>query len=85
MCFWAGEAAIVADICSLRLCAHTQTHKRLEGRQLGSGAKCNNHCELQNSVNRLTSERRSDLGAFLRACLCQCFLHIQCVVLVEEQ
>ena len=36
-------------------------------------AKCNNHCELQNSVNRLTTERRSDLGAFLRACLCQCF------------
>lgn len=36
-------------------------------------AKCNNHCELQNSVNQLTIERRSALGAFLRACLCQCF------------
>ena len=37
-------------------------------------AKCNNHCELQNSVNQLTIERRSALGAFLRACLCQCSL-----------
>ena len=36
-------------------------------------AKCNNHCELQNSVNQLTIERRCALGAFLRACLCQCF------------
>ena len=36
-------------------------------------AKCNNHCELQNSVNQLTIERRSALGVFLRACLCQCF------------
>ena len=36
-------------------------------------AKCSNHCELQNSVNQLTIERRSALGAFLRACLCQCF------------
>ena len=36
-------------------------------------AKCNNHCELQNSVNQLTIERRSALGAFLRACLCQSF------------
>ena len=36
-------------------------------------AKCNNHCELQNSVNQLTIERRSALGAFLRACLCQRF------------
>ena len=36
-------------------------------------AKCNNHCELQNSVNQLTIERRSAFGAFLRACLCQCF------------
>ena len=36
-------------------------------------AKCNTHCELQNSVNQLTIERRSGLGAFLRACLCQCF------------
>ena len=41
-------------------------------------AKCNNHCELQNSVNQLTIERRSALGAFLRACLCQC-LHILCI------
>ena len=40
-------------------------------------AKCNNHCELQNSVNQLTIERRSALGAFLRACLCQC-LHTLC-------
>ncbi len=40
-------------------------------------AKCNNHCELQNSVNQLTIERRSALGAFLRACLCQC-LHALC-------
>ena len=39
-------------------------------------AKCNNHCELQNSVNQLTIERRSALGAFLRACLCQCFIHV---------
>ena len=36
-------------------------------------AKCNNHCELQNSVNQLTIERRCAFGAFLRACLCQCF------------
>ena len=40
-------------------------------------AKCSNHCELQNSVNQLTIERRSALGAFLRACLCQC-LHTLC-------
>ena len=45
-------------------------------------AKCNNHCELQNSVNQLTIERRSALGAFLRACLCQC-LHNLAEVQVE--
>ena len=42
-------------------------------------AKCNNHCELQNSVNQLTIERRIALGAFLRACLCQCFNNVRCV------
>ena len=45
-------------------------------------AKCNNHCELQNSVNQLTIERRSALGAFLRACLCQCFNNVWCVFLI---
>ena len=44
-----------------------------------SAAKCNNHCELQNSVNQLVIERRSALGAFLRACLCQCLYNVVAV------
>ena len=47
-------------------------------------AKCNNHCELQNSVNQSTIERRSALGAFLRACLCQCFLHFSGIASLWE-
>ena len=47
-------------------------------------AKCNNHCELQNSVNQLTIERKSDLWALLRACLCQSYCvqfvsHVPCM------
>ena len=69
LALFAQVRLLVQTYCALKISAtDVLVHMLMKG-----AAKCSNHCELQNSVNQLTIERRSALGAFLRACLCQCF------------
>ncbi len=41
-------------------------------------AKCDEQCELQNSVNHQTVERKWHSGVYPRVCLLQCLQFLSC-------